>query len=207
MARQARTPQEREARVNAIMAAALDQFSQAGFAAARLDDIAAAAGIAKGTIYLYFESKERLLEALVASTIGAPLEMIEKAVAGSSAPASEQLRQFGQFLARAAVDPDRRRVVHLVFSEGARFPAIARFHHREVISRGSALVRAIIAKGRASGEFAHAEPENFPQLVIAPALVAAVWLHVFDEIEKLDAPALIAAHFEMLLRALKGEAK
>ena len=206
MARQARTPQEREARVNAIMAAALDQFSQAGFAAARLDDIAAAAGIAKGTIYLYFESKEGLLEALVASTIGAPLELIEKAVSGSSAPASELLRQFGQFLARSVQDPDRRRVVHLVFSEGARFPAIARFHHREVISRGAALVRAIVAKGRASGEFVHGEPQEFPQLVIAPALVAAVWLHVFDEIERLDAPALIAAHFEMLLRALKGEA-
>jgi AcrR family transcriptional regulator len=206
MGRQARTPQEREARINAIMAAALDQFSQAGFAAARLDDIAAAAGIAKGTIYLYFESKERLLESLVASTISAPLEQIEKSVASSGAPAAEQLRQFGAFLARAAQDHDRRRVVHLVFSEGARFPAIARFHHREVISRGAALVRAIIAKGRASGEFVHDEPERFPQLVIAPALLAAVWLHVFDPIETLDAPALIAAHFEMLLRALKGEA-
>ena len=50
----------------------------------------------------------------------------------------------------------------------------------------------------------HDEPERFPQLVIAPALVAAVWLHVFDAIEKLDAPALIAAHVDMLLRALKS---
>jgi AcrR family transcriptional regulator len=206
MARQARTPQAREARVKAIMAAALDQFSQAGFEAARLDDIAAAAGVAKGTIYLYFESKERLLEQLVASTITAPLEALEQSVAASSAPASELLRQFGAFMTQAAQDADRRRLMHLVFAEGARFPAIARFHHREVISRGAALVRAIIAKGRASGEFVHDEPERFPQLAIAPALVAAVWLHVFDAIEPLDAPALIAAHIDMLLRALTSKA-
>jgi AcrR family transcriptional regulator len=207
MARQARTPQAREAREKAILAAALDQFSQAGFAAARLDDIAAAAGIAKGTIYLYFESKERLLEALVASTISAPLEALEKSVAASPAPASDLLRQFGAFMARAAQDPDRRRVLHLVISEGARYPAIARFHHREVISRGAALVRAIIAKGCASGEFVHDEPLTFPHLAFAPALVAAIWLHVFDPIEPLDAPGLIAAHIDMFLRALKGEAK
>jgi len=207
MARQARTPEAREARVKTIMAAALDQFSKVGFEAARLDDIAQAAGVAKGTIYLYFESKERLLEELVASTISAPLEALEQQVAASSAPASELLRQFGAFMAQAAQDVDRRRVMHLVFSEGARFPAIAQFHHREVISRGAALVRAIIAKGRASGEFVHDEPERFPQLAIAPALVAAVWLHVFDPIEKLDAPALIAAHVDMLLRALGGAAR
>lgn len=206
MARQARTPEAREARVKAIMAAALDQFSKVGFEAARLDDIAQAAGVAKGTIYLYFESKERLLEALVASIISAPLEALENSVSASTAPASELLREFGAFMAQGAQDADRRRVMHLVFSEGARFPAIAQFHHREVISRGAALVRAIIAKGRASGEFVHDEPERFPQLMIAPALVAAVWLHVFDPIEKLDAPALITAHVDMLLRALTGRA-
>jgi len=204
MSRQARTPEAREARVKTIMTAALDQFSKVGFEAARLDDIAHAAGVAKGTIYLYFDSKERLLEALVASTISAPLEALEQSVSGSTAPASELLRQFGAFMTQSAADADRRRVMHLVFSEGARFPALARFHHREVIARGAALVRAIIAKGRASGEFVHDEPERFPQLAFAPALMAAVWLHVFDPIEKLDAPALIAAHVDMLLRALKG---
>jgi AcrR family transcriptional regulator len=207
MGKQARTPQAREERVRAIMAAALDHFSQAGFAAARLDDIAAAAGIAKGTVYLYFESKERLLESLVSATIGASLEAIEKTIAASPLPASQLLRLFGQFLVTAVEDPDRRRVMHLVFSEGARFPALAQFYHREVISRGAALIRAIIAKGLASGEFIHDEPKNFPHLVIAPALVASVWALVFDPIEKLDAPRLIEAHIDMLLCALSGETK
>jgi AcrR family transcriptional regulator len=204
MGKHARTPAAREARIAVIMAAALDHFAQKGFAATRLDDIAAAAGIAKGTVYLYFNSKEHLLESLVASTIGASLESIEKTIAASPAPASQLLRMLGAALAVSAQDRDRQRVMHLVFSEGARFPAVAQFYHREVISRGTALIRAIIAKGRASGEFTHHEPETFPQLVVAPALIAAVWAQVFDPFEPLDGPALIAAHFDMLLRALTG---
>jgi AcrR family transcriptional regulator len=202
MGKHARTPEAREARIALIKAAALDHFAQKGFAAARLEDIAADAGIAKGTIYLYFNSKENLLESLVASTIGATLETMAKTIAASPAPASQLLRMLGETLAVASQDPDRRRVMHLVFSEGARFPAVAQFYHREVIARGTALVRGIIARGRASGEFVHDEPERFPQLVVAPALIAAVWAQVFDPFEKLDGPGLIAAHFDLLLRAL-----
>ncbi len=203
MRKHARTTEEREARTAAIKAAALDIFAQKGFAATRLDDIAAAAGVAKGTIYLYFNSKQALFESLVASTIGVALQQVEQAIGASPAPASELLRLLGQTISASIQDPDRRRVLLLVFSEGARFPAIAEFYHREIISRGIALMRAIIAKGRASGEFSHDEPARFPQLVIAPALVAVIWSATFDRFEKLDGPGLIAAHFEMMLRALK----
>ena len=147
MARQARTPTEREESMRAIRAAALDLFAQKGFSAARLEDVAAAAGVAKGTIYLYFSSKQDLLEAIVANTIGASLTKVEQALAASPAPASELLRLLGRAMAMGIQDPDRRRVLHLVLSEGARFPAIADFYHREIISRGLALIRAIIAKG------------------------------------------------------------
>ena len=204
MARQARTKADRDDRIRAIQAAALDVFAAKGFSAARLDDIAAAAGIAKGTIYLYFKSKDELFEAIVKSTIGVTLGHVEQAVAASPAPASQLLRLVGQAIAGALDDPDRKRVVHLVLSEGARFPAIADFYHREIIARGMALVRAIVAKGRASGEFISDEPARFPQLVIAPALVAVMWSVIFARIEPLDAHALIEAHFDLLTRALTG---
>lgn len=204
MARQARTKAERDDRIRAIQAAALDVFAAKGFSAARLDDIAAAAGIAKGTIYLYFKSKDELFEAIVKSTIGVTLGQVEQAVAASPAPASQLLRLVGQAIAGALDDADRKRVVHLVLSEGARFPAIADFYHREIIARGMALVRAIVAKGLASGEFASDEPARFPQLVIAPALVAVMWSVIFARIEPLDAHALIEAHFDLLTRALTG---
>ena len=203
MRKQARTEAEREERMRSIRAAALDIFAAKGFAAARLDDIAKQAGVAKGTIYLYFASKEDLLEAIVKSTIGAVLANVEQAVAASPAPASEMLRMIGQTLGAAIEEDDRRRVLHLVLSEGARFPAIADFYHREIISRGMGLIRAIVAKGIDSGEFKSDELARFPQLAIAPALVAVVWSVVFGRIEPLDARAMVDAHFDLLLRALQ----
>jgi AcrR family transcriptional regulator len=189
--------------MRSIRAAALDVFSAKGFAAARLDDIAKEAGVAKGTIYLYFASKEDLLEAIVTSTIGAVLANAEQAVAASPAPASQLLRMMGQFIGAAIEDADRRRVLHLVLSEGGRFPAIADFYHREIISRGMGLMRAIVAKGIDSGEFTSDELARFPQLAIAPALVAVIWSVVFGRIEPLDARAMLDAHFDLLLRALQ----
>lgn len=193
--------------MRAIRAAALDLFAQKGFSAARLEDVAAAAGVAKGTIYLYFSSKQDLLEAIVANTIGASLTKVEQALAASPAPAGELLRLLGRAMAMGIQDPDRRRVLHLVLSEGARFPAIADFYHREIISRGLRLIRAIIAKGLASGEFVSDEPARFPQLFIAPALVAAIWSVVFARIETLDVQAMMEAHVELLLRALTGRSE
>ncbi|MGO9390136.1 TetR/AcrR family transcriptional regulator [Rhodoblastus sp.] len=202
MRKQARTEAEREERMRTIRAAALDVFAAKGFAAARLDDVAQAAGVAKGTIYLYFKSKEDLFEAIVKSTIGVVLANFEQAVAVSPASASEMLRMMGRVIANAIEDGDRRRVLHLVLSEGARFPAIADFYHSEIISRGMRLMRAIVAKGIDSGEFKSDELARFPQLAMAPALVAVIWAVVFSRIETLDARAMLEAHFDLLLRAI-----
>ena len=202
MRRQARTELEREERMKSIRAAALDVFSAKGFSAARIDDVASAAGVAKGTIYLYFKSKDDLLQDIVRVTIGALLANFEQAVAASSAPASQIFRMMGQVISAAVDDPDRRRVLYLVMSEGARFPAIADYYHREIISRGMRLLRVIIAKGVGSGEFQSDELARYPQLVLAPALVAAIWATVFGHIEPLDARAMLDAHFDLLLRAL-----
>ena len=200
--KQARTEAEREERTRTIRAAALDIFAARGFAAARLEDVARAAGVAKGTIYLYFNSKEDLFEAIVKSTIGVVLANFEQAVAVSPAPASQMLRMMGLVIANAIEDADRRRVLHLVLSEGARFPEIADFYHREIISRGMRLMRVIVAKGIDSGEFESDELARFPQLAMAPALVAVIWAEVFGRIETLDARAMLEAHFDLLLRAL-----
>jgi AcrR family transcriptional regulator len=206
MRKRARTEAEREGRMQDIRAAALDVFSGKGFAAARLEDVARAAGVAKGTIYLYFKSKEDLFEAIVNTTLGPLLETFGQSVAASPASASVMLRGLGQTLAAAIEDADRRRVLHLVLSEGARFPAIADFYHREIISRGMKLVRALVVKGCASGEFHSDELAHFPQLVVAPALAATIWAVVFDRIEKLDARAMLDAHFDLLIRALRTPA-
>jgi hypothetical protein len=91
-----------------------------------------------------------------------------------------------------------------VLAESGRFPQLAEFYHREVVSRGMALIRALAERARARGEFAGDEIVRFPQLVIAPGLVALLWATLFDRLEPLDAEAMLEAHLRLLTRGLKA---
>src|SRR5919205_4147296 len=97
-ARRARSEEARQAKLQAILDAALEVFSEKGFADARLDDVAARAGVAKGTIYLYFASKEALFEALIHSGIAVPIEAIEDKVLALDLSAEATLRMLFAFL-------------------------------------------------------------------------------------------------------------
>lgn len=185
------------ARREAILAAALDEFSAQGFAAARLDDVAARARVAKGTIYLHFKDKEHLFQELIRSALSPFIRTMEAAPA-----ANVPVRQMAEMLignfAREVLLTERRHIIRLVLSEGRRFPKIAEFYYREVVSRGMAAIRQLVKIGVARGELQHGALEKFPQLVVAPALVAIVWDDLFRRFEPLDAEAMLRAHFEIL---------
>src|SRR5438477_11619386 len=78
---QARADGRRGERRDDILAAALDEFSARGFAAARLDDVAARAGVAKGTIYLHFSDKDALFQELLRTVMGPLVAALEATVA------------------------------------------------------------------------------------------------------------------------------
>jgi AcrR family transcriptional regulator len=204
IARRARSEEERQAKLQAILDAALDVFAEKGFADTRLDDVAARAGVAKGTIYLYVESKQALFEALVRSGIAAPLAAIEAQVLALDAPAETMLRMLFAALRREVLQTRRKEIVRLVLAEAHRFPDIAAFYHREVVSRGMALLRRVAERAVERGEFSSDELVRFPQLAIAPALVALLWANLFERFEPLDAEAMLDAHLTLLMRALKG---
>ena len=204
-ARQARTEEERQAREAAIRAAALDVFVEKGFAEARLDDVATKAGVAKGTIYLYFDSKEALLEALVRAAVSGPISDFAAKLRQSGRPAHENLQMLFGWFASDLMAGKRRKIIGLVLSEARRFPRLAEFYHREVISRGLGLFRSIVAEGRARGENIPAELERFPHLVVAPALLTVIWDMLFSQFEPLDGQALMRAHLAILARAGGGE--
>ena len=204
VARRARNEDERQAKLQAILDAALDVFAEKGFADTRLDDVAARAGVAKGTIYLYVESKQALFEALVRSGIAAPLAAIEAQVLALDAPAETMLRMLFAALRREILETRRKEIVRLVLAEAGRFPDIAAFYHREVVGRGMALLRRVAERAVERGEFRSDELVRFPQLAIAPALVALLWANLFERFEPLDAEALLDAHLSLLMRALKG---
>ncbi|HEY7386423.1 MAG TPA: TetR family transcriptional regulator [Beijerinckiaceae bacterium] len=201
--RRARSEEQRRAKLQAILDAALDVFAEKGFADTRLDDVALRAGVAKGTLYLYFESKQALFEALIRSGIAAPIEAIEEKVLGLDLPAEATLRMLFTFLRQDVLATRRKEIVRLILSEAGRFPEIAALYHREVVGRGMRLLRRVAERAIARGEFRSDELARFPQLAIAPGIIALVWLNLFQHLEPLDVEGMFDAHVDLLMRALK----
>lgn len=200
----ARSEDERQAKFAAILDAALDVFAEKGFTTARLEDVAARAGVAKGTVYLYVPSKEALFEALIRSGIGQPIAALAEQVVGLDAPIEQKLRMLFAFVRTEVVGTRRAEIARLVIAEAGRFPELAALYHREVISRGIGLIRGILERAVAQGELASDELVRFPQLVVAPGLIAVLWTALFARLEPLDVEGMLDAHVTLLMRALKG---
>ena len=194
-----------EERMEAILRAAADVFTEKGFASARIEDVALRAGIAKGTVYLYFESKEALFKALIETLVAPSVGHMEELMRDDAIPSAELLRRVLRVVRGEILGTDRRRVVRLVITEGHRFPDIARLYHDKVIRRAMGLLRGIVERGIARGEFAHDELSRFPQLFAAPLVVAVVWQDLFKPRESLDADAMLDAHLGLMLRGLGAE--
>jgi AcrR family transcriptional regulator len=186
------------ARKQAILDAALSVFAERGFEAARLEDVAARAGIAKGTLYLHFSDKEALFEELIRSAVAPIMDQVTQLAAAPDVPATVLLDAFFTRFAQEVLGTKRKLLLRLLISEGPRFPAVARFYHREVVSRGLALMRTIAERAARNGEFATDAPARFPQLIVAPLILSVVWDGLFAAIEPLDAPGLLRAHRQLL---------
>jgi AcrR family transcriptional regulator len=184
----------------AIVAAALDEFIARGFTATRLDDVAKRAGVAKGTIYLHFKDKETLFEELVRTAIVPVVDRLTRPppLGGS---VREALEAFAQTFMREVANTRRADIIRLIVAEGPRFPAIADFYYREVISRGLAAIRGLIEIAIARGEIRLAELKNFPQIVVAPAIVAIVWKSLFERHAPLDANEMLRVHLDLIFGA------
>jgi len=186
-----------EARRADILAAALDEFTARGYAAARLDDVARRAGVAKGTIYLHFADKETLFQELVRSMVHPLLGTLER-LRALDIPACALVEAMLATFVREVLGTRRKDIVRLVLTEGARFPTIAEFYHREVVARVLAIVRPLLKRAFERGELATDALARFPQLIIAPALVAILWSGLFERFEPLDVPEMIRAHLGIL---------
>jgi AcrR family transcriptional regulator len=185
-------------RRDAILAAALDEFSAQGFAAARLDDVAKRAGVAKGTIYLYFRDKEALFQELIRSMLTPVVGSLE-ALRDANVPMRVFADRLVELFVTEIFGTRRRDVIRLMIAEGRRFPKLAEFYHREVLSRILAAMRALLTRAAARGEAPQALAK-FPQLLAAPGLVAVVWTGLFDRYEPLDVRAMMQAHVDLIFR-------
>jgi AcrR family transcriptional regulator len=184
------------ARRDAILSAALEEFSQRGFEATRLDDVARRAGIAKGTIYLYFRDKETLFQELLRAMLTPIIGTIE-ALGAADLPVAALAEQLVELFVREVYETRRKDVIRLMIAEGRRFPKLAEFYYREVLSRIIAAVRALLARAAARGEVPPGLVD-FPQLIAAPGLVAIIWSGLFEKFEPLDVRAMMKTHVELL---------
>jgi AcrR family transcriptional regulator len=197
----------REERLAGLLDAALEEFADKGFAAARMEDIAARAKVAKGTIYLYFPSKEAVFEQLVRSLVVPNLERAEAMAAAHEGPVGPLLRQLLALL--GSIVRDSRLVVlpRLIIGELHRFPALARFYRAEVLDRGLGLIAAMHERGVEQGEFRPQDSEAVARLVVAPVLLMAIWRTVFAPVTErpFDPGTVLEAHADVLLRGLAAD--
>jgi AcrR family transcriptional regulator len=188
-----------------ILEAALALFVEKGFAATRLDDVAARAGLSKAAIYLYFEDKTALFQGVVQQAIGANILTVEATVKAHQGPVAVLIPGILEFMASRVEDTPMASIAKLVISESRAFPEIGRFYLKEVIGRGIPIFEGLIARGVASGEFRAVDPMLTVRSLIAPMLLSVIWKTVFEPIgaEKLDARAFARHHADLMLRALR----
>jgi AcrR family transcriptional regulator len=184
-------------RRQAIIDAALDEFITRGFTATRLDDIAKRAGVAKGTIYLHFKDKESMFEELIRTAL-VPLIGRLHAPPPIGGSIRDAVETFARTFIQEVATTRRGDVVRLIVAEGPRFPSIADFYYREVVSRGLAGMRALIELAIARGEIQQKDLARFPQILVAPAIIAVIWQSLFSKHAPLDAIEMFRVHLDLI---------
>jgi len=193
----------KEERPAEIIAAALAEFADRGFAGARLEDVAKRAGVSKGTLYLYFPNKDELFKAVVRETLIKNITETEGLVAAFPGPTIDLMDIALTNIFRRIVLTDLVFLPKLVIGEASRFPDITAFYFENVIQRMLRVMSAIVARGVARGEFRDMPLEGL-SAVIGPLLLAAVWRTVFAEHapDSINVERLLAAHRDNIRRIL-----
>lgn len=167
----------KDARPAELASAALDLFIDKGFAATRLDDVAAHAGVAKGTLYLYFASKEALFEAAIREHLLPEVERAETLVAQHRGDAFALLEQLLLGWWEAIGSTRLSGISKLMMAEAGNFPAVAAFYHQQVIGRLRGMLARVLEYGMTRGEFRPLEIESCINVIIAPPLLLNIWKH------------------------------
>jgi AcrR family transcriptional regulator len=202
---QPRWARRKDARPEEILAAALDLFVERGFATTRLDDVAARAGISKGTLYLYFENKEDLFKAVVRGNMLPMLQHGEALVENFPGSSSELLRQLVRGWWGLSGASKISGLPKLVIAEAGNFPDLAKFYYDEVILRAQSIFRSVLRRGVDTGEFREVDSEHLVHVALAPLVMLSVWSHSFACClqEQLQPQRYIDSYLDMLLHGLQ----
>ena len=194
----------KDARPEEIISAALDVFTDRGFAATKLEDVARRAGVTKGTIYLYFDSKEALFKALIRETIVPVIakgEAIAQSFTGSARDLFEKLvREYWRLVGETSLVG----IPKLMISEAANFPELARFYYEEVVTRGHRLMAGVIERGIKAGEFRPVNVVLAAKLAMSPVMHAVIARKAFSACmpEGFDVDSYLNTHIDLYLNGI-----
>jgi AcrR family transcriptional regulator len=194
--RKAERPQE-------ILEAAFVEFSRNGYAATTLDQVAERAGVTKGTIYVYFESKEHLFVSMVREFTTGAHDVVRGMFETHEGSTADLLRAQFSFIYKYLVEDKRRReVVRMLIAEAARFPELADRYHDEILRPCLDMFQQAIQRGVDRGEIRKSAVIKAPQVVMAPIALIDLWLMMFDDRQPLDLKAYFEAHIDLVLNGL-----
>ncbi|PPQ40243.1 transcriptional regulator, TetR family [Rhodoblastus acidophilus] len=186
-----------------ILEAAFDAFAARGYAATRLEDVAARAGVTKGTIYLYFSTKEKLFEEMVRSHSAGLLADADAILGRIEGASANRLRGFLRFLyGRCVTDRRGREILRFMIADGKSFPHLVAEHYRDFVLPLLGMVSGLVDQGVAAGEFRADLPRETVRVVIAPTLFLSVIRLIFGDAPPVDEEAYVDAHIELAMTGL-----
>ncbi|NCP65361.1 MAG: TetR/AcrR family transcriptional regulator [Paraglaciecola sp.] len=208
-AQRARTDLAKDQRRMSLLMAALDEFFEKGFSAARMQDIAKRVHLSKGTLYLYFDSKQALFKALIEEVALPTLTTtLQQSIGDQPAPAA--LKALMQNVTRVIRHSPLPRIVKVIIADGKAFPDLVSFYRTQVLDRVFTLIDSLLQKGVQQGHWYCLDTALSARLVVAPILFSVIWRMVFeadeyglpDQQAKLDLDALLQLHTNNLLLIL-----
>jgi len=193
-----------EDRPREICAAALEVFSEKGFAAAKLDEIARRAGVSKGTLYLYFEDKEQLFRAVVRDTVSPNIDQLRDMIMAADLPFAQIAPMFLTRLSTVASSMPLGSVVKMVIGESGNFPELAKVWHDQVVSKALSIVVGLIEKAQRKGEVRPGDPRFHAFTLMGPMLMGLMYREVLQPAggAPVDIEALARQHSETVLAGL-----
>ena len=206
MASKPKWRRRKEERPGEIVAAALAAFAASGYAKTRLEDVAKRAGVSKGTVYLYFSSKEDLFKAVVRQTLLPNLAMAEQRLSAAGGSAEAFLSDLLHGLGRLVVGTPLGAIPKLIVSEAGSFPELARFYAEEVAARGVRLFGTVMERGTARGELRAFDAKLMMPVLMAPILVLALWKSSLEPHAgwSIDAERFLDTYVDVMLNGLKA---
>lgn len=193
----------KDARPAELLDAAFREFAEKGFRGTRLEDVAARAGVVKGTIYLYYGSKQELFEAAVRSRMLPVIGQVQGLATDHEGPVENLLRFVIETLYLRLADPDVRTLIRILIVDGPEFPDLLAFYHREFVAKMVGVLGALVRQGIERGEFRNGAFAEVPQVVMAPGLMAAFWQMTFAPHQPVSFDQFRAAHVDLVLGGLR----